>query len=90
MKQKAGLEEKRYAVLELAKGKFTSDPSRHSGEGIFFSSKIADNFLIMSDDMTYAGQFDQEKGLLMDNDKSYNCKGTPVFQSKAKHVIETK
>lgn len=78
IKQKAGLEEKRYAVLELAKGKFTADPSRHSGEGIFFSSKIADNFLIMSDDMTYAGQFDQEKGLLMDNDKSYNRKGTLV------------
>lgn len=67
IKQKAGLEEKRYAVLELAKGKFTADPSRHSGEGIFFSSKIADSFLIMSDNLTFAGQFDQEKGLLMDN-----------------------
>lgn len=78
IKQKAGLEEKRYAVLELAKGKFTADPSRHSGEGIFFSSKIADSFLIISDNLTFAGQFDQEKGLLMDNGKSNGGIGTLV------------
>jgi anti-sigma regulatory factor (Ser/Thr protein kinase) len=42
------LDEKRHAVLELTKGKFTTDPQRHSGEGIFFSSKCADFFLIDS------------------------------------------
>ncbi|MGA8555289.1 MAG: STAS-like domain-containing protein, partial [Candidatus Acidiferrales bacterium] len=34
--------------LELAKGKFTTDPDRHTGEGIFFTSKILDAFDISS------------------------------------------
>ena len=38
----------RYATLELAKGKFTTDPARHTGEGIFFTSKMLDGFDISS------------------------------------------
>lgn len=38
----------REAILELAKGKLTTDPARHSGEGIFFSSKMFDAFDIRS------------------------------------------
>lgn len=38
----------REAILELAKGKFTTDPVNHSGEGIFFSSKVFDLFDIRS------------------------------------------
>ncbi|RTL42185.1 MAG: DUF4325 domain-containing protein [Burkholderiales bacterium] len=38
----------REAILELAKGKFTTDPDHHSGEGIFFASKVFDNFQILS------------------------------------------
>lgn len=38
----------REAILELAKGKFTTDPANHSGEGIFFSSKMFDHFSIQS------------------------------------------
>lgn len=34
----------REAILELAQGKFTTDPAHHSGEGIFFSSKVFDKF----------------------------------------------
>lgn len=36
------------AVCELFKGKLTTDSANHSGEGIFFSSKIMDDFLIVS------------------------------------------
>ena len=32
------------AMLELGKGKLTSDPERHSGRGLFFSSRLADVF----------------------------------------------
>jgi hypothetical protein len=32
------------AVAELTKGKGTSDPTRHSGQGIFFTSKVLDEF----------------------------------------------
>ncbi|MCM0045168.1 MAG: DUF4325 domain-containing protein [Burkholderiaceae bacterium] len=38
----------RESILELAKGKFTTDPANHSGEGIFFSSKMFDHFSIRS------------------------------------------
>ncbi len=42
------LKESHYALLELFKGKLTSDPSRHSGEGIFFTSRMFDFFQISS------------------------------------------
>ena len=38
----------REAILELAKGKLTTDPDNHTGEGIFFSSKVMDAFDIRS------------------------------------------
>ena len=46
--------EKRFAVLELAKGRFTTDPTSHTGEGIFFSSKAADIFVINADGLSFA------------------------------------
>ena len=38
----------REAILELAKGKLTTDPAHHTGEGIFFASKAMDAFDIRS------------------------------------------
>jgi anti-sigma regulatory factor (Ser/Thr protein kinase) len=40
--------DERHSALELAKGKFTTDPARHTGEGIFFTSKVLDAFDISS------------------------------------------
>ena len=37
------------AIGELFKGKLTTDSENHSGEGIFFSSKMVDDFYIFSD-----------------------------------------
>ena len=37
------------AIVELLKGKMTRAPLEHSGEGIFFSSKMVDHFLLWSD-----------------------------------------
>ena len=34
------------ALAELTKGKQTTDPDRHTGEGIFFASKVVDQFAI--------------------------------------------
>jgi len=36
------------AAEHLLKGKQTTDPQRHSGQGIFFTSKIADRFVLSS------------------------------------------
>lgn len=46
IKSRFDLEDYRQAILELAKGKLTTDPKHHSGEGIFFASRMFDEFLI--------------------------------------------
>lgn len=42
------------AAGELAKGKRTTDPSKHAGEGLFFSARIADSFLIEANGIKYS------------------------------------
>jgi len=54
------LDEKHYAILELAKGKFTTDPANHTGEGIFFSSKCGDLFVLESDGIEFISNPDIE------------------------------
>lgn len=46
--QHLGLADERLALLELAKGKLTTDPTRHTGEGVFFTSRVFDRFVIRS------------------------------------------
>jgi anti-sigma regulatory factor (Ser/Thr protein kinase) len=55
VQQVLGLDDPRQSVLELVKGKFTSDPEAHSGEGIFFTSRIFDNFSIHSGRLSFLG-----------------------------------
>src|SRR5882762_5697831 len=43
-----GLANEAHAILELTKGKLTTDRQRHSGEGIFFTSRMFDWFGILS------------------------------------------
>lgn len=42
------------AALELYKGRLTTDPDRHSGEGIFFVSKMLSEFAIWSENTVYS------------------------------------
>ncbi len=48
IKSKFDLEDHRHAILELVKGKLTTDESHHTGEGIFFASRMFDRFSISS------------------------------------------
>lgn len=49
-------------LAELYKGKFTSKPENHSGEGIFFTSKVLNSFTIWSEDVAYfQGCMEKEK-----------------------------
>jgi len=43
-----GLHDPRESILELAKGKLTTAPEQHTGEGIFFTSRVLDFFEIES------------------------------------------
>lgn len=46
IREALGLEDEGYAILELAKGKLTTDPARHTGEGLFFTTRAFDRFSI--------------------------------------------
>ena len=46
--QKRGLKDETEAMQDLLKGKTTTAPQAHSGEGIFFTSKAADTFTLQS------------------------------------------
>ena len=49
------------ALCELFKGKLTTDEANHSGEGIFFTSKMMDNFLISSSGKIFtSSKFDDD------------------------------
>jgi anti-sigma regulatory factor (Ser/Thr protein kinase) len=57
------LEDARHAIFELSKGKLTSDPSSHTGEGIFFTSRIFDQYSIRSGSLYFErtnGEKDQD------------------------------
>jgi len=82
--QKAlALTDQRHAVLELAKGKFTTDPDNHSGEGIFFSSRAFDNFIIFSDSIHFSHGSDSVLDWIMENVSCFN--GTAVLMEINNH-----
>jgi hypothetical protein len=66
----------REAILELAKGKFTTDPANHSGEGIFFSSKMFDHFSVHSGALFFLHDCDAPDILL---ESSRKDTGTAVY-----------
>jgi anti-sigma regulatory factor (Ser/Thr protein kinase) len=53
LKNAFGLDNGRASILELTKGKLTTDPEHHTGEGIFFTSRAVDKFRIVSSNLTY-------------------------------------
>jgi anti-sigma regulatory factor (Ser/Thr protein kinase) len=54
IQKELGLDDALHAIFELSKGKLTTDPKRHTGEGIFFSSRIFDKFSITSGKLYFA------------------------------------
>ncbi|MEE4363935.1 MAG: DUF4325 domain-containing protein [Desulfotignum sp.] len=66
IKEDLGLDHSRQSILELAKGKFTSDPENHSGEGIFFTSRVFDIFAIHSHELHYYG-FGNTEGIMLED-----------------------
>jgi len=87
----AGLGDKRESILELAKGKLTTDPERHTGEGIFFTSRAVGKFAILSDDLTYI--YNRERGdddwLIEDAKPDQGVKGTCVILTMHKGEKQT-
>ena len=71
IQQKLRLPDERQAALELAKGKFTTAPDKHSGEGIFFTSRMFDNFEILSGGIYFTHGSGEEDHWTVDRDRVF-------------------
>ena len=71
------LSDERHAVLELAKGKLTTDPDRHTGQGIFFTSRLLDSFDILSGGVYFAHTLESDADWIMEPSEVQT--GTAVF-----------
>lgn len=73
------LADPRTALLELSKGKITSDKRRHSGEGIYFTSRMFNKFSILSGHLFYTRLLkDDDDWLIESRDEKKETKGTFV------------
>ena len=72
-----GLLDERHTILELSKGKLTTDPEHHAGEGIFFSSRMFDSFDILSGGVCFSHKFGDAEDWIPETDRSSD--GTSVW-----------
>lgn len=89
-KKKIGLEEARE---KLFFGRFTTFAERHTGEGIFFTSRMMDNFVIVSDELIFThnpySDFNAKtKDIFPDGDLELLKKGTYVFMRLSKETTK--
>ena len=82
-----GLLDERHAVLELAKGKLTTDPARHTGEGIFFTSRVFDDFEILSGGVYFSHRFGTKEDWILEREKASS--GTVVWMKLNNHTART-
>ena len=82
-----GLLDERHAILELAKGKLTTDPRRHTGEGIFFTSRMFDSFEILSGGSFFSREFGKPEDWLLESKRDHS--GTAVFMRLHNHTSRT-
>jgi len=82
-----GLTNQRHAILELAKGKFTTDPKRHSGEGIFFTSRVFDRFSISSGELFFAHDLNDHQDWMIES--NYPASGTLILMTLNNHTART-
>ncbi|MEO7259027.1 MAG: DUF4325 domain-containing protein [Luteimonas sp.] len=83
------LPDERLALLELSKGKLTTDPRRHSGEGVFFASRMFDRFQIASHDLVFDHGAMEGDDLLHDIDPRQVRCGTTVLMEIAIDATRT-
>jgi anti-sigma regulatory factor (Ser/Thr protein kinase) len=77
IQDKFELLDERHAILELSKGKLTTAPDRHSGEGIFFTSRIAQEFRISSGNTLFTHRNNEFVDWILEN-KTFRT-GTAIF-----------
>ena len=73
------------AVNELFKGKLTTDAKRHSGEGIFFTSRLMDFFAAVSDGAVFThnkySEISEDLSIISISEVKKGSRGTCVYMS---------
>ncbi|MGH9476459.1 MAG: STAS-like domain-containing protein [Terriglobales bacterium] len=82
-----GLLDERHAILELSKGKLTTAPTGHTGEGVFFTSRLFDSFDIISGGLFYTHTFGEAEGWLAERAKPGD--GTMVWLKLNNHTARS-
>ncbi len=77
----------RHAILELAKGKLTTDPKGHTGQGIFFTSRLLDSFDILSHGVFFTHTFGQDEDWILE--RPTGTEGTAIFMKLNNHSART-
>ena len=73
------LPDKRQALLELAKGKLTTDPTKHTGEGVFFTSRMYDSFEIEANGLSFSHLDSQPLDVFIEAEQLISDVGTTVY-----------
>lgn len=87
IQQALNLLDERQAIFELAKGKLTTDPKNHTGQGIFFTSRVFDGFDILSGGVFYTHEFAKPEDWLSERQNPQN--GTAIFMKLGNHTART-
>lgn len=79
IKRLCDLPDEHKALFELSKGKLTTDPSNHTGESIFFTSRVFDEFEIDSKGIKFSHNDQYEFDFIVESEFSENEAGTGVY-----------
>jgi anti-sigma regulatory factor (Ser/Thr protein kinase) len=81
------LEDERHAILELCKGKLTTDPEKHTGQGIFFTSRLLDSFDIFSGGVYLSHVKGEEEDWIFERESQTS--GTTILMKLNNHTAQT-
>ncbi len=87
IQNRMNLLDERHAIFELSKGKLTTDPKHHSGEGIFFTSRAFDSFDISSGGVHFRHEYEQAEDWVLEHQNP--IQGTGVFLKLHNHGART-
>jgi biotin operon repressor len=81
------LADERHAILELCKGKLTTDPAKHTGQGIFFTSRLLDSFDIFSGGVYFSHVIGDEEDWIIERPQFDG--GTRIYMKLNSHTSRT-
>ena len=82
-----GLDTDEDAVFELTKGKATSDPANHTGQGIFFTSKVLDVFRLEANGLMWTVDNNLSDQALGASDFGQGTRATGVFSKTSSRKL---